>query len=57
VIYALPMVIMFLVPSVFPLVFMLGLSLPAYLASWFFAGIFKKFEPKEPEDELELAEK
>ena len=49
IIYAIPGVVMFLIPAVFPLVFMMGLSLPAYVASIFFVGIFKRFEPEEAE--------
>lgn len=46
-IYAVPALILIFVPAAIPAVFMLGLSAPAYVASIFFAGIFKKFEPEE----------
>lgn len=32
-----------------PLIFFLGISVPVYLASWLFSGIFKKLEPEEEE--------
>ncbi len=56
VIYALPIVVILFTPIIFPLVVMLGLSLPAYLASIFFVGIFKRFEPKEAETEADEGE-
>lgn len=47
VIYLIPAALLVLVPAVFPLVFMLGISLPAYGASFLFVRIFKRFEPEE----------
>ncbi len=32
-----------------PLIFLVGISLPVYLSSYLFSGIFKKLEPKEEE--------
>ena len=32
-----------------PLIFLLGISLPVYLASYLFSGIFKKLEPQDEE--------
>lgn len=34
---------------ILPLVFLLGISLPVYLASYLFSGIFKKLEPQDEE--------
>lgn len=34
---------------ILPLIFLLGISLPIYLASYLFSGIFKKLEPQEEE--------
>lgn len=33
--------------QILPLIFLLGISLPVYLASYLFSGIFKKLEPEE----------
>ncbi|MBO5093884.1 MAG: DUF624 domain-containing protein [Lachnospiraceae bacterium] len=34
---------------ILPLIFLLGISLPVYLASYLFSGIFKKLEPQDEE--------
>lgn len=34
---------------ILPLIFLLGVSLPVYLASYLFSGIFKKLEPQDEE--------
>lgn len=54
VIQMLPLAAVWFIPASVPIVIMLGLSLPAYLCSMLFVGIFKKFEPKEEEDDGEL---
>lgn len=56
VIYVVPIVITIFVPAVFPIMIMFGIALPAYLASFLFAGIFRKFEPEEQEDEFMMEE-
>lgn len=56
VIYILPVVIMAFVPAVFPIIVLLGVALPAYLASYLFSGIFRKFEPEESKDGFAMAE-
>lgn len=45
--YVLPFVALWFMPVITPVILMLGISLPAYLASMLFVGIFKKFEPEE----------
>lgn len=47
VIYVLPFVIMLTAPILMPIIFLGGLSIPVYLASYMFVKIFKKFEPQE----------
>lgn len=49
-----PLAAVWFIPAATPIVFMLGMSLPAYLCSMLFVGIFKKFEPSEEEDGGEL---
>lgn len=46
-IYVLPFVIMLTAPILMPIIFLGGLSIPVYLASYMFVKIFKKFEPQE----------
>lgn len=48
VLFALPFVLIFVSPRVYPILFMVGISGPAYLASIFWRRIFAKLEP-EPE--------
>lgn len=47
VIYVLPFVILLTAPILMPIIFLGGLSIPVYLASYMFVKIFKKFEPQE----------
>ncbi len=47
VIYLLPIAGLYLAVELIPVVFLLGLSGPAFLASHFFVKIFKKYEPAE----------
>lgn len=47
VLLCLPVVILMISPYSGALVFMFGISLPAYVSSYFFSGIFKRFEPEE----------
>lgn len=47
VIYVLPFIIMLTAPILMPIIFLGGLSIPVYLASYMFVKIFKKFEPQE----------
>ena len=56
VIYAIPVAVFLFVPTVLPAVVMLGIALPAYIASLLFSKIFKNFEPEETVEENELLE-
>lgn len=47
IIYTLPFIIMATTPILMPIIFLGGLSVPIYLASYMFVKIFKKFEPQE----------
>lgn len=47
VIYVLPFVILLTAPILMPIIFLGGLSISVYLASYMFVKIFKKFEPQE----------
>lgn len=47
IIYILPFVIVATAPVLMPIIFLGGLSIPIYLASYMFVKIFKKFEPQE----------
>lgn len=47
IIYILPFVIVVTAPALMPIIFLGGLSIPIYLASYMFVKIFKKFEPQE----------
>lgn len=46
--YALPFVIMYVMPVAFPMILLFGISLPGYVAALLYNKIFKRFEP-EPE--------
>jgi uncharacterized membrane protein YesL len=48
--YAIPFLLLWYVPSSVPVVLMLGISGPAYLAAMIYNGIFKKFEPAKEEE-------
>lgn len=55
-IYAVPFVVILLTPSVLPIIFLAGLSVPVYVASYMFVKVFKKFEPQEESEEREGVE-
>ena len=45
--YLLPMAVVYFFVMAVPLVFLFGISAPAYLAAMLYSGTFKKFEPEE----------
>lgn len=47
VIYILPLIIILLFPVLIPVYLLIGFSGPAYVNSYFWKGIFKKYEPEE----------
>lgn len=49
VIYIVPAAIFIFFPPLIPVVFLLGISLPAYFAAKLYSGVLKKFEPQEDE--------
>ena len=50
VLYILPIVgIAFITPYLYPLIFLFGLSVPAYASAWLYSRIFKQFD--QPEEE------
>jgi uncharacterized membrane protein YesL len=56
VIYLLPYILLPLHTTMIPVFLMIGLTGPAYLNSYLWKGIFKKYEPQEaPEDEEALS--
>jgi uncharacterized membrane protein YesL len=46
-VYAVPIVLFYITPMAIPLIFMFGISVPAYFSAKLYSGTFKKFEPKE----------
>lgn len=48
VIYILPFVLAYFSTFSWVFIFMFGISLPAYISTFIYSGIFKKFEPEEP---------
>lgn len=46
-----PLVALYFVPAIFPIVLLVGVSLVAYMSSLIFMGIFKKLESKEEENQ------
>lgn len=47
ILYIIPAVVALLIPECLPIVVLLGLSLPAYLAAKLYSGVLKRFEPSE----------
>lgn len=45
--YLLPIAVVYFFVMAVPLVFLFGISAPAYLAAMLYSGTFKKFEPEE----------
>lgn len=45
--YAVPIVLFYVTPMAVPLIFMFGISVPAYFSAKLYSGTFKKFEPEE----------
>lgn len=52
VIMIVPSIAIYFIPALLPVQFMLGITLPAYVASLLFVGIFKRFEPEEEKNEM-----
>lgn len=46
IIYCLPAMVLYLTLTAMPIVFLLGISVPAYLCAILYSGIFKRFEPE-----------
>lgn len=46
-IFAVPIVLFYVTPMAVPLIFMFGISVPAYFSAKLYSGTFKKFEPEE----------
>ncbi len=49
VVYCLPVALMYLSTNMIPIVFLFGISGPAYLCAMIYSTIFKKFEPEKEE--------
>lgn len=53
-----PVVLIFVVPEMLPMVLLFGISFPAYLGAMLYSGTFKKFEPEveppTPEEEFHV---
>lgn len=47
IVYVVPIAVFYFVPMAIPLVFMFGISLPAYIAAMLYNKTFKRFEPEE----------
>ncbi|NLL77024.1 MAG: YesL family protein [Clostridiales bacterium] len=47
IIYAAPLVLLYITPMAVPLSFMFGISAPTYFSAMLYSGTFKKFEPEE----------
>lgn len=47
ILYVVPIAVLYFVPIAVPLVFLFGMSVPAYFAAMLYSGTFKRFEPEE----------
>lgn len=47
ILYVAPVAVLYFVPIAVPLVFLFGMSVPAYFAAMLYSGTFKRFEPEE----------
>lgn len=47
ILYVVPVAVLYFVPIAVPLVFLFGMSVPAYFAAMLYSGTFKRFEPEE----------
>lgn len=50
IVYSIPIIIFLFFPEFLPVVFLFGLSVPAYLAAKLYSKVLKKFEPQDEEE-------